>query len=119
MNVTVTLQPRDPAGLEAFAIAVATPGSPDYRDYISTDEFAQRFGAPADQIQAVQTSLRAHGLNPGAPSPNGLSIHRLIRWRTDGRDDVVCNAVGIYLLRKLHESVFEAQPRKAGVHFFH
>ncbi len=37
-------------------------------------EFAQRFGATPDQVQAVQASLQAHGLNPGSPSANGLSI---------------------------------------------
>jgi subtilase family serine protease len=74
MHVTVTLEPRDPAALEAFADAVSTPGSPQYRHYITPAEFAQRFGAPADQVQAVQASLQAHGLNPGAPSANGLSI---------------------------------------------
>src|ERR1700751_5961739 len=74
MHVTVTLEPRDPAALQAFADAVSTPGSPQYRQFITPAEFAQRFGAPADQVQAVQASLQAHGLNPGAPSANGLSI---------------------------------------------
>ena len=74
LHVTVTLQPRDPVALQAFADEVSTPGSPQFRDYISPAEFAQRFGATPDQVQAVQTSLQAHGLNPGAPSANGLSI---------------------------------------------
>lgn len=74
MHVTVTLQPRDPMALQTFADAVSTPGSPLYGHYMTPAEFARRFGATADQVQAVQASLHAHGLNPGAPSANGLSI---------------------------------------------
>jgi subtilase family serine protease len=74
MHVTITLQPRNPAALEAFATAVSTPGSPVYRHYITPAEFARRFGATTGQIQAVEGSLVAHGLTPGRPSANGLSI---------------------------------------------
>lgn len=74
LHLTVTLQPQDPAGLAAFANAVSTPGSPEYRDYITPAEFAQRFGATPAAVQAVETSLRAHGLDPGPVSANSLSI---------------------------------------------
>lgn len=74
IHITVTLQPRDPAALEAFATAVSTPGSPQYRDYITPAQFAARFGAAPDAVAAVEASLRAHGLTPGAPAPNSLSI---------------------------------------------
>lgn len=74
MNVTVTLQPRDPEALQAFATAVSTPGSPQYRDYITPAQFAERFGAAPDAVEAVEASLRAHGLTPGPPSANALSI---------------------------------------------
>jgi hypothetical protein len=74
LHLTVTLQPRDPTALQAFATAVSTPGSPQYRDYITPVQFAERFGAPPDAVAAVEASLRAHGLTVGQPSPNGLSI---------------------------------------------
>jgi subtilase family serine protease len=74
MHVTVTLQPRDPLALQTFANQVSTPGSPLFRAYITPAEFAQRFGATPTQIRAVQASLKAHGLNPGTISANGLSI---------------------------------------------
>ncbi|HJS96868.1 MAG TPA: protease pro-enzyme activation domain-containing protein, partial [Solirubrobacteraceae bacterium] len=74
VHLTVTLQPRDPAALQAFATAVSTPGSPHYRDYISPAQFAERYGAAPDTVAAVQASLRAHGLTPGHLSPNALSI---------------------------------------------
>ncbi len=74
MRLTVTLESQDPAGLAAFANEVSTPGSPLYRDYITPAEFAQRFGATPGEVQAVESSLEAHGLVPGPVSPNSLSI---------------------------------------------
>jgi hypothetical protein len=74
LHVTVALTPRDPAALAAYVRAVSTPGSDRYRAYLSPRQFAQRFGATAGQLNLVRRSLRAHGLNPGAPSPNSLSI---------------------------------------------
>jgi hypothetical protein len=74
LGVTVALEPRDPSALAAFAAAVSTPGSDVYRDYITPAQFAKRFGPTPSQIAAVRSSLRAHGLHPGAVSANGLAI---------------------------------------------
>ena len=74
MGVTLALKPRDPAGLQALANAVSMPGSSRYRDYITPAQFVQRFGPTAAQLKAVEASLRAHGLTPGTPSANHLSI---------------------------------------------
>ena len=74
MRVTVALKPRDPAGLQALANAVSTPGSPLYRDYVTPAQFVQRFGATSAQLKAIEASLRAHGLTPGTPNANHLSI---------------------------------------------
>ena len=74
MHVTVALRPRDPLALAAYAQAVSTPGSPEYRHYLTPGEFAGRFGATAAQIRAVRTSLRARGLTPGSLSRGALSI---------------------------------------------
>ena len=74
LALTVVLAPRDPAGLAALATAVSTPGSPNYRDYLSVAEFAGRFGASAAQVAAVRAALRSDGLTSGAVAPDGLSI---------------------------------------------
>jgi len=74
LRMTVVLAPRDPAGLEALASAVSTPGSPQYHDYLTVAEFASRFGASDAQIAAVRAALRSAGLTPGTVAPNGLSI---------------------------------------------
>ena len=74
MHVTITLQPRDPLALQNFATAVSTPGSPEFRHYITPAEFAQRFGPTPATVHAVESSLRAHGLMPGRSSANALAI---------------------------------------------
>ena len=74
MSVTVTLRPRDPAALAAYANAVSTPGSSVFHDYLSVSQFSARFGPTAAQMRAVVASLRGDGLRPGAVSANGLSI---------------------------------------------
>jgi subtilase family serine protease len=74
LHVAVVLKARDPAGLAAFVQAVSTPGTSRYHAYLTPAQFAERFGATAAQIRAVDASLRSRGLTPGAASPNGLSI---------------------------------------------
>jgi subtilase family serine protease len=74
MRVTVSLNARDPGALADYAQAVSTVGSRLYRRYLTPRQFAQRFGARAAQLRAVQSSLRAHGLTPGPVSANALSI---------------------------------------------
>ena len=74
MHITITLRPRDPAALAAYARAVSTPGSAAYRRYLTPAQFARRFGATGVQVRAVRRSLRARGLTPGALSRGALSI---------------------------------------------
>ncbi len=74
LSITVTLQPRDPAALAAYAAAVSTPGSSEYHHYLSVAEFARRFGPTSSAIAAAEASLRARGLSPGRLSANGLSF---------------------------------------------
>ena len=51
MHITVTLRPRDPAALAAYARAVSSPGSASYRRYLTPAQFARRFGATAAQVR--------------------------------------------------------------------
>jgi subtilase family serine protease len=74
ISVDVTLQPRDPAALTAFASAVSTPGSPLFREYLPKGAFAGRFGPTTAAISAVEASLRSEGLRPGAITSNHLII---------------------------------------------
>lgn len=74
MHVTVVLKARDPSALAAYARQVSTPGSSLYRAYLTPAEFGARFGPTTAELRAVQASMRAHGLTPGAPSANRLAV---------------------------------------------
>jgi subtilase family serine protease len=74
LNLTVALRPRNASALQSFATAVSTPGSPQYRHFLTVGQFADRFGATTDQIASVRSQLRAQGLTVGAPSANHLSL---------------------------------------------
>jgi hypothetical protein len=70
----VTLTPRDPVALAAYASSVATPGSSDYHRYLTVAQFRQRFGPTPASIAAVRAALVGRRLTPGPTSANGLSI---------------------------------------------
>ncbi len=91
LQLTVVLQPRDPAGLAALAQSVGTPGSPDYRKFLAPGEFAPRFGPTDATIAAVQAALTDLGLRPAATSGNRLAISVTT---TAGR---AASALGIHL----------------------
>jgi hypothetical protein len=74
VRLTVTLKPRDPAGLAALVSAVSRPGSPAYGQFLTVGEFARRFGARGSAIAVVTRALRASGLHVGHVSANGLAV---------------------------------------------
>jgi subtilase family serine protease len=74
LDLTIALQPQNPAGLQALATEVSTPGTPMFRHYLSVSQFAQQFGATPLQIAAVESTLRAQGLSVGTPTANDLTI---------------------------------------------
>jgi subtilase family serine protease len=74
LGVTVTLEPRDPAALSARAEAVSTPGTPQYRHFLSEPAFVRLFAPSAATVASVVSTLRAEGLHTGAVSADRLSV---------------------------------------------
>ncbi len=74
MQLTVALEPRDPAALTAYATAVSTAGSPVYRHYLTPSEFRARFAPRRTTLVRVQAQLRRQGLEPTGVTANGLAI---------------------------------------------
>ena len=62
MSVRVYLAGRDPAGLASFATSVATPGSKDYRHFLTPAQVLQRFGPSSAQVSAVRSWVTSAGL---------------------------------------------------------
>src|SRR6185312_12339428 len=57
LHVTVRLDYRDPAGIQAFANAVSDPKSPEYRHFITPEEVGRRFGPLPSSVQNVANYL--------------------------------------------------------------
>ena len=74
LRFDLVLDPRDPAGLRAFALGVSTPGSGDYRHFLTPAQFAARFGQRPSVIRAAGVALRAIGLIPGPAAGDRLVI---------------------------------------------
>lgn len=62
VNARVYLADRDPAGLQAFATAVSTPGNALYRRYLTPAQVQARFGPSPAATAAVESWLRSTGL---------------------------------------------------------
>jgi DNA-binding beta-propeller fold protein YncE len=60
--------------LHAFATAVSTPGTAQYRHFLAKGQFASRFGPTTSAINAVTAYLRSQGLQPGALTSDHLII---------------------------------------------
>ena len=54
---------RDPAGAEALAKAVSTPGNSQYGKYVTPAQFRSRFAPTQAQVGAVQSWLRGQGFS--------------------------------------------------------
>ena len=74
LNLDVALAGRDPAGLAQAVAAVSTPGSPEYRQYLTPAQYAAAFGPSAAEVAQVSSTLRAEGLTVGTPDPGSILL---------------------------------------------
>ena len=74
LHITVALRPADPAGLNALATQVSTPGSPQFRHFLSPAQVQDRFGPPGGAAAAVTSWLRSQHLSTGSALGDGLLI---------------------------------------------
>jgi subtilase family serine protease len=74
VQADVSLEPRDPTALAAFATAVSTPGSPSYHHYLAPGQFATTFGPTEQTVASTRQWLASAGLQVGSTSANRLLI---------------------------------------------
>ena len=70
----VLAQPRA-AALRTFLREVSDPSSPQYRHFLTTAQFAARFGAPAAEVAAVRHYFTSYGIHVGVLSRGRLVLH--------------------------------------------
>jgi subtilase family serine protease len=74
LSLTISLVPRDPAGLSQFLHDVYDPASPDYHHFLTTQEYADRFGQPQAAIDTLTAYLRQAGFTIDSIAPNRLAL---------------------------------------------
>ncbi len=78
--VDVLVRMRDPRGLVAYAESASTPGSPNYRHFLTPSQIADRFGASATDYQAVAKYFAGYGMRVGEwPQREVLAVTGTIR----------------------------------------
>lgn len=70
---TVYLQ-GNAAALEAWAEAVSTPGSPEYRHFLTPQQLAARFGPSAATVASVRDELRQEGFRVLGTTAAGFGL---------------------------------------------
>ena len=61
LRLAIGLPLRDPAGLEIFLAQVYDPASPNFRQYLTPEEFIARFGPTEQDYQAKRSEERRVG----------------------------------------------------------
>lgn len=72
-SVVLMLGLRDEAGLENYIQQTVTPGSPNFQKFLTTAEFAKRYGASDEQIARMQKFLDGQGLRSEV-LPNHITV---------------------------------------------
>jgi kumamolisin len=72
--VSLSLAVRDQAALDAFLAQVTDARSPQYKHYLTVQQFAQRFAPTPTTVAKVRAYLTAQGLKVGKLSANGLTL---------------------------------------------
>jgi hypothetical protein len=74
MNLAVGLPVRNPAELEKLLQQLSNPESPNFRQYLSAEQFAERFGPSEEDYQALANFFQANGLSIAATHPNRMIL---------------------------------------------
>jgi subtilase family serine protease len=70
----LVLKLRDPAAAQALVKSVSSPGSANYRRYVSTAQWEARFSPTARQVATARDWLRSEGFRVGAVSKDRMTI---------------------------------------------
>jgi subtilase family serine protease len=74
VTIAVNLSLQNTANLKAFVAEASSPKSRNYGHYLTTEEFAQRFAAPASEVAAVKSLLENAGMTHVTVGPNGAYV---------------------------------------------
>ncbi len=74
LQLDLVLPLRDPAGLRSFLADVYNPGSPNYRHFLTPQQFTARFGPTQAQYDEILVFARTNGLQVVGGSRDGMDV---------------------------------------------
>ena len=74
VTIAVHLSLQNTANLKELVADVSSPNSRDYGHYLTAEEFAQRFAAPASEVAAVRSMLEHAGMSNIEVGPHGVYV---------------------------------------------
>jgi kumamolisin len=74
VSLALPLMLPHPQALNSYVAGEYTPGNPGYHRFLTPAQFGRQFGAPASEITAATSALRALGLNATTTAPNHLYV---------------------------------------------
>ena len=74
MRIVLVLPLRDQAGLESFLNELYDPSSASYRNFLTVEQFTERFGPTQDDYNAVLQFAKSNGFKVVATSRNRVNL---------------------------------------------
>lgn len=74
LHVSVSLNPSDAQGLQAYADSVSNPKSPNYRQFLTPEQVGAQFGHPQVAVNQVSDYLKANGFTVRLVAKNRMAI---------------------------------------------
>jgi subtilase family serine protease len=74
LHLTLTLRPRDPAGLATLLQGITTPSSSDYRQFLTDQDFTRQFSPLPSTEQSLQSYFSEYGADEFVPTPDGFGL---------------------------------------------
>jgi subtilase family serine protease len=74
MRLVLVLPQRNQAALDNFLRELYDPSSPSYRQFLTVEEFTDRFGPSQEDYDAVKSFAETHGLTVVGTSPNRMNV---------------------------------------------
>ncbi len=74
MNLDIVLPLRDPAALQSFLTALYNPASPSYRQFLTVQQFTQRFGPTQADYDAVVSFAQRNGFTVTGGTRDGMDV---------------------------------------------
>ena len=74
LDLSIALPLRDLEGLKMLLDLISDPASPEYRHYLSPQQFAERFGPTEEDYRKVIDFAESNGLRVTARTPNRMLV---------------------------------------------